>query len=258
MSMSVSGWDGAGRMQGRAGLPPLAQQEEARCAAPCMAGADKTGVSVKNRDDAVGVEHLPYRLDGFEPSHGPAYSLPINCFAEKRFHLFIMKGRRPFLKCHKNLADSAMLRIAEIASCSPASPAAARLHGWSRLRRDSRYGRALCIGGVYSDRGSRCPIDPCRCTDAGCAYPAGDPFLVYPGRDGRPEDSIRYEVFTEGLQDQRAMQFLETKMPREEILKALDRLSPEGKMGIAKYPRGEKSMLAVRAKINRLIGKCSA
>lgn len=54
------------------------------------------------------------------------------------------------------------------------------------------------------------------------------------------------------------MQFLETKMPREEILKALDRLSPEGKMDIAKYPRGEKSMLAVRAKINRLIGKCSA
>lgn len=101
MSMSVSGWDGAGRMQGRAGLPPLAQQEEARCAAPCMAGADKTGVSVKNRDDAVGVEHLPYRLDGFEPSHGPAYSLSINCFAEKRFHFFIMKGRRPFLKYHK-------------------------------------------------------------------------------------------------------------------------------------------------------------
>ncbi len=110
----------------------------------------------------------------------------------------------------------------------------------------------------YFARGSRYPIDPYRCTDAGCAYPAGDPFLVYPGRDGRPEDSIRYEVFREGLQDQRAMQFLETRMPREEILKTLDRLSPGGKMSIANYPRGEKSMLAVREKINRLIRKYSA
>ena len=57
----------------------------------------------------------------------------------------------------------------------------------------------------YFSQLSRYPIDPYKCTDGGCAFPAGDPFLVYPGRDGKPEDSIRYEVFMEGLQDQRAM-----------------------------------------------------
>ena len=107
----------------------------------------------------------------------------------------------------------------------------------------------------YFSRLSKYPVDPYKCTDSGCAFSAGDPFLVYPGKDGRPEDSIRYEVFREGLQDQRAMQLLETKMPREKILRELDKLSPGGKMSMANYPRGEKNMLAVRAKINQLIKK---
>ncbi len=110
----------------------------------------------------------------------------------------------------------------------------------------------------YFSQLSRYPIDPYRCTDSGCAFPAGDPFLVYPGKDGKPEDSIRYEVFREGLQDQRAMQLLETMMPREKILRELDKLSPGGKLSMANYPRGEKNMLAVRAKINQLIKKHSA
>ena len=70
-----------------------------------------------------------------------------------------------------------------------------------------------------------------------------------------PEDSIRHEVFTEGLQDQRALQLLETKMPREKIMKELDKLSPDSKMSMVNYPRGEKNVLAVRKKINQLIKK---
>ena len=89
----------------------------------------------------------------------------------------------------------------------------------------------------------------------GLAFPAGDPFIVYPGKNGMPEDSIRHEVFTEGLQDQRALQLLETKMPREKIMKELDKLSPDSKMSMANYPRGEKNVLAVRKKINQLIKK---
>ncbi len=107
----------------------------------------------------------------------------------------------------------------------------------------------------YFSQLSRYPIDPYKCTDSGFAFPAGDAFLVYPGKDGMPEDSIRHEVFTEGLQDQRALQLLETKMPRGKIMKELDRLSPDSKMSMANYPRGEKNMLAVRKKINQLIKK---
>jgi hypothetical protein len=36
--------------------------------------------------------------------------------------------------------------------------------------------------------------------------PAGDPFVIYPGPDGRPLDSIRWEVFAESLQDYALLQ----------------------------------------------------
>ena len=38
---------------------------------------------------------------------------------------------------------------------------------------------------------SRKPINPFFTTDAGQNFPAGDPFLVYPGNDGKPMPSIR-------------------------------------------------------------------
>jgi hypothetical protein len=36
--------------------------------------------------------------------------------------------------------------------------------------------------------------------------PYGDPFMIYPGADGRPMDSIRWEVFAESLQDYAILQ----------------------------------------------------
>ncbi len=57
--------------------------------------------------------------------------------------------------------------------------------------------------------GTRELIDPYQVQDAhnwpGWAY--GDPFVVYPGRDG-PIDSLRWEVFAEGLQDYQLLQTL--------------------------------------------------
>jgi hypothetical protein len=38
------------------------------------------------------------------------------------------------------------------------------------------------------------------------AIPYGDPFMIYPGRDGRPMDCIRWEVFSESLQDYAILQ----------------------------------------------------
>jgi hypothetical protein len=36
--------------------------------------------------------------------------------------------------------------------------------------------------------------------------PAGDPFMIYPGPDGKPIDSLRWEVFAESLQDYAILQ----------------------------------------------------
>ena len=102
---------------------------------------------------------------------------------------------------------------------------------------------------------SRYPIDPYRCNDSGFFFPAGDAFMVYPGKDGVPEDSIRYEVFYEALQDQRVLQKLESLVGREAVLKELNKLAPGGKMKIDNYPKGEKAVLALRNKINTLLRK---
>jgi hypothetical protein len=107
----------------------------------------------------------------------------------------------------------------------------------------------------YYSRYSLKPIDPYRNTDSDAAFPAGDPFVVYPGKAGIPEVSLRLEVFYEALQDQRALQLLESFMPRRRILKMLDKLVPEGKMSMKDYPRGEENVLKLRQKINALLEK---
>ena len=107
----------------------------------------------------------------------------------------------------------------------------------------------------YYSQFSICPIDPYRCTDADSAFPAGDPFVVYPGPGGVPEDSLRHEVFFEALQDQRALQLLEKFMPRKKILALLNKSVSDGKMSMANYPRGEQAVLGLRKKINTLLKK---
>lgn len=107
----------------------------------------------------------------------------------------------------------------------------------------------------YNSFHSLFPVDPYKSVCADFTFPAGDAFLVYPGKKGIPEDSIRYEVFYEALQDQRSLQLLETKMGRKETEKFLLKLCG-GKLEMADYPKGEENMLAVREKINKKIKKC--
>lgn len=98
-------------------------------------------------------------------------------------------------------------------------------------------------------------VDPWSVLEADYAFPPGDAFMVYPGVDGQPVDSIHYETFTEGLQDLRALRLLEGKVPREKLCAMLDKLSPGGRMSMKEYPRGEAAVLALRKKINSLIKK---
>ncbi len=129
--------------------------------------------------------------------------------------------------------------------------------------RNRIFGTLLYVYGVegflhwgfnfYYSGHSRFLIDPYKCNDSGYFFPGGDAFLVYPGKDGVPEDSIRHEVFYEALQDQRVLEKLGSLIGREKVLRELDKLSPTGKMRMDQYPKGEKAVAAVRAKINRLL-----
>ena len=94
-------------------------------------------------------------------------------------------------------------------------------------------------------------IDPFRVTDAGCAFPSGDAFVVYPGPDG-PIESIRLEVFYEALQDLRALQLLESFIGRERTLRLLEDGLGEP-ITFKRYPREAKWLLGLRERINAAI-----
>ena len=52
--------------------------------------------------------------------------------------------------------------------------------------------------------------------------PAGDPFQVYPGKDGKPEESIRMAVTMQALQDLRAFNMLAQLTSHEYVVSLID------------------------------------
>ncbi|MBE6792626.1 MAG: DUF4091 domain-containing protein [Ruminococcaceae bacterium] len=102
----------------------------------------------------------------------------------------------------------------------------------------------------YNSAHSLQPINPFLVTDADGAFPAGDPFLVYPGRGGQPWGSVRQMVFAEALQDMRACQLLEQKLGREAVC---DLIRQGGVQGFYEYTHSADELLALRANINELL-----
>ncbi|WNQ12220.1 DUF4091 domain-containing protein [Paenibacillus aurantius] len=96
------------------------------------------------------------------------------------------------------------------------------------------------------------PIDPYRVTDAGRSFPSGDAFLVYPGEDGFPVESIRMEVFFEALQDMRALQLLESLIGREQVVAMIDEGLPEA-LTFSQYPKDAQWLLEFRESVNTAI-----
>ena len=102
----------------------------------------------------------------------------------------------------------------------------------------------------YFSQYSRKLVDPFGSTDSDGAFPAGDPFLVYPGRGGEPLDSIRHEVFFDGLQDLRALRLLESKIGREAVLELIgERLTME------EYPRRDEWLRGLRERVYRRLAE---
>lgn len=101
----------------------------------------------------------------------------------------------------------------------------------------------------YYSQFSKELINPFRVTDAGLAFPAGDPFLVYPGEDG-PIDSIRLKVFTEALYDLRAMQLLAKLTSKEHVLELIEK-DLNNPITFKNYPCDADYILELRQTINK-------
>ena len=101
---------------------------------------------------------------------------------------------------------------------------------------------------------SKHPIDPFKVTDAGNAFPSGDAFVVYPGKDGQPLNSLRHKVILDAFQDLRALRLLESKTSRKYVLNLIEK-GLDVPLSFRTYPHESQWLLNLREEINNEINK---
>ncbi len=106
----------------------------------------------------------------------------------------------------------------------------------------------------YGAQFSDYSVDPFRVTDGDGFAPAGDTFQVYPGKDGKPLESLRMMVIAEAMDDLRAFQLLESFKGKDFVMAILeDGVEP---ITFDQYPRSADYILDAREKVNRAIEAC--
>ena len=95
-------------------------------------------------------------------------------------------------------------------------------------------------------------INPYEVTDS--AFPSGDPFLVYPGSDGHPEESIRMMVHYEALTDLRALRLLESLAGKEYVMDLVEGELSEP-LTFKRYPKSDMYLITLRNRVNREIAR---
>ena len=101
----------------------------------------------------------------------------------------------------------------------------------------------------YYSKLSREVINPYCTTDGDKAYPAGDPFSVYPYKDGCAE-SIRIKVFKEAIQDMSAMQMLEAIKGKDFVVGIIEEECGD-ELLFNKFPFTGNYILKYRERINQ-------
>lgn len=102
----------------------------------------------------------------------------------------------------------------------------------------------------YNTRHSVARVDPHLDVEAGGAFPAGDSFLVYPGQDGKPQESLRLLAMHQAMQDLRALVLLEQRIGREKTLALLEQ---DGELTLTSFPCSAARLEALRVRINLAI-----
>lgn len=104
----------------------------------------------------------------------------------------------------------------------------------------------------YNSALSKEKINPYETADAGGTFPAGDPFLVYPGENGYPEESLRLMVQEEAISDYRALCALEAEIGREAVMELIRREAGM-ELSFRRYPRNAEFILRLREKVDRML-----
>lgn len=104
----------------------------------------------------------------------------------------------------------------------------------------------------YYTRYSRRLVDPFKESDAGGNFCSGDSYMVYPGKNYEPLDSLRLYVFYDGFQDMLALKLLEKLAGREKVMEVLED-GLQKPLTFSEYPHSDEWILKTREKINSKI-----
>ena len=104
----------------------------------------------------------------------------------------------------------------------------------------------------YNARLSAYRVDPYAVTDGDGAFPGGDPFAVYPGPDGQPQESLRLLLLHMAMQDLRALQAAEARIGRKAVLRLIDQAA-DGPLTLTDYPRDAAFFDRLRETVNAAI-----
>jgi hypothetical protein len=105
----------------------------------------------------------------------------------------------------------------------------------------------------YNSELSRHPINPFQDTTASGAFLGGDAFMVYPGEDGKPLESIRYKVFTQAMFDLRAFHRLAELSGRAAVMNLIDTDGHGGRLRFDAFSVDPVHYLGARNEVNRRI-----
>lgn len=103
----------------------------------------------------------------------------------------------------------------------------------------------------YNSHHSLYAINPYSSSTGGGWVPGGDTFVLYPGHDRQPIASLRFEVFREGLQDQRALNTLAKKIGKDQVLELIKKNLSRGDFDYNTTDISAKELINLREVINR-------
>ena len=103
----------------------------------------------------------------------------------------------------------------------------------------------------YNSRISLYPINPYSTTSADGCFPSGDPFILYPSKDGA-YNSIRGKVIYEAIEDMKICSTLEKYIGRDAVVELIDSMAGE-ELKFDKYPVGGEYLQTLRNKMTEMI-----
>ena len=104
----------------------------------------------------------------------------------------------------------------------------------------------------YYSQYSKAVIDPFETADAGGKFPSGDSYVVYPGKNGMPLDSLRLHVFYDGIQDMLALKLLESKIGYDKTLEIIEK-GIDNPITFTEYPHDARWLEDIREQVNTAI-----